>query len=92
MNEAFYLLFLIFAVFVWPVLIFRRMRKVRSILADRAAQQRAAQPRITPYVDEMRDANGEVLARPFQFDADLAAADKKAQELPDIERTLLGKR
>ena len=92
MNEAIYVFLLVFAVFVWPIWLFRRMRKVQRIANARAAAKREPVMVVTPYVDEVHTADGTVQARPMEFDADLLAADKRAAEMPDIERTLIGKR
>ena len=92
MNEVLAVLFLCFAVFVWPYLLFRRMRKVRDTVNQRSAMVSRDRSYSAPYVDETHHADGSVSARSFDFDEDLSAADKRATELPDINQTLQGKR
>jgi hypothetical protein len=92
MNEAIFLILLVFSIFAWPIWLYRRMRKVQRIANARVAEKREPESNVLPYVDEERTADGTILARPMEFDEVLHAADKRAAELPDIERTLIGKR
>jgi hypothetical protein len=92
MSEAIYLILLLFTIFVWPIWLYRQMRKVQRVASARVAKKREPQLHTTPYVDEQHAADGTVLARPMDFDEALLAADKREAELPDIERTLLGRR
>lgn len=92
MNEVLALLFLGFAVFVWPYLLFRRMRSVRDTVNQRTAAASKDRSYSAPFVDETHHADGSVTARSFDFDEDLSNADKRAAELPDINQTLQGKR
>jgi len=94
MSELIYLALLFFAVVVWPVWLFRRMRKVRQMTAgpDRDnAERRSIMPAV-PFVDETLGDDGLVYARPMESDPDLISADARARELPAIENTLIGKR
>lgn len=92
MNEMLALLLLFFAVFVWPIMLFRRMRAVRDTVNQRSAAANRDRSYSAPYVDETHNADGSVTARSFDFDEDLSNADKRAAEPPDITQTLLGKR
>lgn len=92
MNEVLALLFLGFAVFVWPYLLFRRMRAVRDTVNQRHSAENRDRLYSPPYVDETHHADGSVTARSFDFNEELSNADKRASELPDINQTLQGKR
>jgi hypothetical protein len=93
MAELTYLMLLVFAVIVWPVWLYRRMKKVRAMTHARPTDtEDEPQFNNVAYVDEAYAPDGTILARPMAFDEALFAADRRAEELPDIERTLLGKR
>jgi hypothetical protein len=92
MNETIFLLLLVFSIFIWPVWLYRRMRKVQQIANSRVAEEREPELNSMPYVDELHTSDGTVLARPMDFDEALSAADKREAEMPGIERTLVGKR
>ena len=93
MAELTYLMLLVFAVSVWPVWLYRRMKKVRTMTHARTSETED-EPRFNnvSYVDEAYAPDGTILARPMEFNEALFAADRRAEELPDIERTLQGKR
>jgi hypothetical protein len=92
MWDAIVALLLIVSIFVWPVWLYRRMKKVQRMANESVQEQREPDLIVTPYVDEQQAADGTVLARPMVFDEALLAADKREAEMPGIERTLVGKR
>ena len=71
---------------------YTRMISLRDMTQSRLDTDPEPLPRITPYVDEIRDENGLVYSKSMNFDADLSSADKRAAELPDIQQSLQGKR
>lgn len=92
MNGAIYLVVLLFSVIGLPVLIFRRMHKVRDIVTAQSIERDRHRRVAAPYADEVKAADGTSMARPMQFDEDLSAADKRQSEMPDFEKTMIGKR
>lgn len=94
MQELLYLALLFFSVIVWPFWLFRRMRKVRQMtsgLDKDFIERREAMP-WQPYVDEVKGADGLVYGRPMDADADHISAERSNNEMPDITKTLQGKR
>jgi hypothetical protein len=94
MQELLFFVMLFVSVVVWPVWLFRRMRKVRAMTSglDRDVTERRETMPWQPYVDEVRGPDGLTYARPMDADPDLISAEHKAAEMPDINQTLQGKR
>jgi hypothetical protein len=94
MQELLFFALLFLSVVVWPVWLFRRMRKVRGMVSglDRdVAERREAMP-WQPYVDEIKGEDGLTFARPMDADPDSISAEHRTGEMPDINQTLQGKR
>lgn len=94
MSAELFVVLLLLSVFVWPVFIWRRMRKVQAMISPRdrdEIEQEAGMPGM-PYVDEMIGKDGLVYGRPMIADPALMSADKRGGEMPGIEQTLIGKR
>ena len=92
MNGAIYLVLLLFSIVGVPILMFRRMRKVRDIVTAQSIERDRNRRTDAPYADEVKAADGLSLARPMHFDEELSAADKRQSEMPDFEKTIIGKR
>lgn len=94
MQELLYFAFLLLSVVVLSVWLFRRMRKVREMTTgiDRdVAERRETMPWL-PYVDEVKGADGLTYAWPKDADPDQISAERSSAEMPDIAKTLQGKR
>ena len=92
MNELLALSLLLIAFVIFPIWMFRRMRKVRDAVNRQSTERSAKATVATPFIDEIHNADGSITARPMVYDEQLAAADRRATELPDINQTLQGKR
>ena len=73
-------------------LAYLRMIAIRDGTQSRLETDPEQIPVETPYVDEVRSENGMSFAKPMVFDHRLSSADKRANELPDVNQTLQGKR
>jgi hypothetical protein len=94
MQELLFFALLFLSVVVWPIWLFRRMRKVREMTSgpDRdVAERRQAMP-WQPYTDEIKGEDGLTYARPMDTDPDQISAERSTAEMPDINKTLQGKR
>ncbi|WP_374529639.1 hypothetical protein [Novosphingobium sp.] len=94
MQEFLYFALLIFTFVVWPIWLFRRMRKVREMTSgvDRdVAERRSAMP-WEPYTDAVQGEDGLTYSRAMEVTADQISAESRAAEMPDINQTLQGKK
>lgn len=93
MAELVWIVLLVVSVVIWPVWIWRQMRKVRQkVYATESESETAPHPR--EQTDEVvaLGPDGYTLVKVHDGNADLIVADKAARELPDIGRTLSGQR
>jgi hypothetical protein len=90
MAATFWLLFLIFAVTVWPVWLIRRMRRVRAQMSAKTRDEH--EPFKPGFTDEVRRVDGLVYAKSDEHNEELIAADKQSTAMPDIVKTLEGRR
>lgn len=93
MAELLWIAALFISVVAWPVWLWRRMRKVRELVdATGSEQEPARHPREQTEEIAAQGADGYTLVKIHDGNADLIAADKAAREMPDIGKTLAGKR
>jgi hypothetical protein len=94
MQEMIFFALLFLSVVVWPIWLLRRMRKVRAMTSglDRDVTERREAMPWQPYVDEVKGDDGLIYARPMDTDPDQISAERSAAEMPDINKTLQGKR
>jgi biopolymer transport protein ExbB/TolQ len=92
MWEVIWFLVLGFSIFVWPVWMYRRMKKVqRQLNATREETDTA--PHYRDKMEDLVKREGNLtMTKSLEANEDLIAADKKAREMPDIVKTLEGRR
>ncbi len=77
---------------VWPVWMVRRMRHVRALMAERDRAERAKKPYRPDFDDVVASADGLVMSRANRDTDALIDADKAATAMPDIVKSLEGRR
>lgn len=90
MGEMLWLFFLIFAIILWPVWMIKRMRDVRAQMSVKTREAR--EPVKPAFVDAVRNVDGLVYAKSSDINEELIEADKNATAMPDIVKTLEGRR
>jgi hypothetical protein len=92
MWEVVWFLLLGFSVFVWPVWMYRRMKSVQRQLNDTRGEQDTA-PHYRERMEDLVKREGNLtVTKSLEANEDLIAADKRAREMPDIVKTLEGRR
>ncbi len=90
MAEILWMFLLVFALVVWPVWMIRRIHYVR---AEMSAKTREGRESFKPgFIDAIRNVDGLVYARSGDINEELIDADKQATAMPDIVKTLEGRR
>ncbi|MEQ1499119.1 MAG: hypothetical protein ABL914_10695 [Novosphingobium sp.] len=89
------LIFLV-AFFGAPLLIlwlfFARLRMIRNHRWHDLGRDEETMPDVHPYEEAERTEDGLTFGRAMNFDPTLSAVSKRAEAMPDIDKTLLGRR
>jgi hypothetical protein len=92
MWELLWLIALVFSIVAWPTWMIRRMKRIQRQLVDHDAHEDSAPHYHERSEEIVRSDKGFVYAKSHEANPDLIAADKKAAEMPDIVKTLEGRR
>lgn len=92
MWEMIFFLLLGFSIFVWPFLIYRRMKSVQRTLNAVRENKDAAPHHRHRMEDVVKQEGGLTYGKSIEENEELITSDKKAREMPDIVKTLEGRR
>ena len=88
MHPAIYFLMLLFSIILFPWWMYRRMKRVKELMR----QPDDAQSRSAKTEEFVKSEDGLVYGKAHSVDDDLLAADKAGSAMPDIVKTLEGRR
>jgi DNA-dependent RNA polymerase auxiliary subunit epsilon len=92
MSALIWMIFLFLAVVVWPWWMIRRMRWVRAQSAAESRAKLAEKPYQPNFIEGAKGADGLTYGRDTYVNEQLIEADKNASSMPDIVKTLEGRR